>query len=205
MVLPGALRRILAPTLARRSYKSQTSILKEILLELSRCTTVGPSPAASGHLVGERLKRHDWAADINLDHAVGKQRNQSGVAVQLLSVFEYDDASLVRPHLIRPKWLVPYVEELTECELLLRRGFHVDDSVGNVRVQPVEAVVDSDVIKGSLRIVLHGLGLRYANTRWQALHVSVEVDRHVDMDVVLHHFFRLCPARDAINASAAKG
>jgi hypothetical protein len=86
------------------------------------------------------------------------------VAVEPLSVFKDDYGSAIGSELGRTQRLIPNIEKLTQREVLLRGGLHVNDAVGGVGVQPVEAVVEPDVVEDAGAVVLHELGLRDTDT-----------------------------------------
>ena len=101
---------------------------------------------AAGHpvrlqAVRERdvLRLDERRADLKLDLGVGVQRDVARVALVHLPVVDGYHVPAGRADLVRAERLAPYVEEVAQRVGALDRGLDVDDAVGGVRVQPVEA------------------------------------------------------------------
>src|SRR5215467_1325455 len=104
---------------------------------------------------GDRLGSDQGSADLELDLGVLGQRDVAGVAVVDLADVDGRDVPLGRAGLARPQRLPPYDEEVAQREGPVDRRLDVDDAVGGVRMQPVEALPAAD--ERALRGVL---GLR---------------------------------------------
>jgi hypothetical protein len=80
------------------------------------------------------------------------QRNVARIGRIPLAVIDGDDLPGGRADLVRAERLAPYVEEITERVGPLDRGLDVDDAVGGVGVQPVEAGAAGDerALRGAL-------------------------------------------------------
>jgi cyclase len=78
-------------------------------------------------------------ADLELDLGVRVQRDVARVALVHLPVVDGHHVPLGRADLVRAERLAPYVEEVAQGEGALDRRLDVDDAIGGVRVQPVEA------------------------------------------------------------------
>ena len=85
------------------------------------------------------LRRNERGADLELDLRLRVQRDVPRVALPDLPVVDGRHVPLGRADLVRAERLAPYVEEVTQGVGALDRRLNVDDAVGGVRVQPVEA------------------------------------------------------------------
>jgi cyclase len=101
---------------------------------------------AAGHpvrlqAVRERdvLRLDERRANLKLDLGVGVQRDVARVPLEHLPVVDGYHVPAGRADLVRTEWLAPDIEEVTQRVGALDRGLDVDDAVGGVRVQPVEA------------------------------------------------------------------
>ena len=85
------------------------------------------------------LRLHERGADLEADLRVRVQRDVTRVALVDLPVVDGHHVPLGRAHLVRAERLAPYVEEVAQGVGAMDRGLDMDDAVGGVRVQPVEA------------------------------------------------------------------
>src|SRR6516162_5825070 len=85
------------------------------------------------------LRRDERGADLELDLRLRVQRDVPRVALPDLPVVDGLHVPALRAELVRAERLAPDVEEVTQGVGALDRGLDVDDAVGGVRVQPVEA------------------------------------------------------------------
>src|SRR5260221_10126946 len=88
---------------------------------------------------GYRFRGDQRLADLELDLGVRGERDAAGVALVHLAVVDRGDVSLGRPDGGGPEPLAPFVEEVAQGVGALNRRLDVDDAVGGVGVQPVEA------------------------------------------------------------------
>src|ERR1035437_8173285 len=87
-----------------------------------------------------RLRRGSGRADLELDVGMADERDVPDALGPQLAVHEGGDLALRRPHFGRAERLVPFVEEVAQGVDPPRRGLDVDDPVGSVGVQPVDAL-----------------------------------------------------------------
>src|SRR5690242_5008911 len=93
---------------------------------------------------GDRLRGDQGGADLELDLGMLRDRDVARVAVIDLVVVDRGDVPLLRADLTGPQRLSPYLEEVAQREGPVDRRLGVDDAVGGVRVQPVEALPVAD-------------------------------------------------------------
>jgi imidazole glycerol-phosphate synthase subunit HisF len=85
------------------------------------------------------LRLHERRADLKLDLRVRGQRDVTRVAQEDLPVVDGHHVPARRADLVRAERLAPDIEEVAQRVGALDRRLDVDDAVGGVRVQPVEA------------------------------------------------------------------
>jgi cyclase len=119
-------------------------------------------------------------ADLELNLGVRVQRDVTRVALVHLPVVDGHHVPLGRSDLVRAEWLAPYVKEVAQGEGALDRRLDVDDAVGGVRVQPVEARAGLD--ERALRGV-RGLRAGNADGGRDLARRAVHEDSQVRVDV----------------------
>src|SRR5499427_892400 len=132
---------------------------------------------------GDRLGSDQGSADLELDLGVLGQRDVARVAVVDLAVVDGRDAPLGRAGLARPQRLPPHVEEVAQREGPVDRRLDMDDAVGGVRMQPVEALPAAD--ERALRGVL-GLRPGYSEAGRYLARRAVHNDGQMSVDVEQH-------------------
>ncbi len=103
---------------------------------------------------GDRYRRDERRADLELDLGVGGERDVAGVALVQAAVVDRGDMPAGRPDLPRPERQAPLVEEVAQGVDAVHRRLDVDNAVGGMGVQPVEAVPADDerALGGVLRL-----------------------------------------------------
>jgi imidazole glycerol-phosphate synthase subunit HisF len=104
------------------------------------------------------LRRDQRGADLQLDRGVRVERDVARVALVDLAVVDRGHVPSRRADLVRPERLAPLIEEVPQGVGAVDRRLDVDDAVGGVRVQPVEARAAANV-----RPLRGLLGLRPGN------------------------------------------
>jgi imidazole glycerol-phosphate synthase subunit HisF len=93
---------------------------------------------------GDVLRGDQRGADLQLNLGVRIERDITRVALIHLAVVDGNHVSGFVAHLVRPERQAPFIEEVTQGVGAMDRGLDVDDAVGGVRVQPVEAGAAGD-------------------------------------------------------------
>jgi imidazole glycerol-phosphate synthase subunit HisF len=88
---------------------------------------------------GDLLRGDQRGSDLQLNLGVRIERDIARVALIHLAVVDGDHVSGCLADLVRPEWQAPFIEEVTQGVGAMDGGFDVNDAVGGVRVQPVEA------------------------------------------------------------------
>lgn len=136
------------------------------------------------------MERYDWLTDVNLNDALGEERCYARVANQPFSVLKHNDRSHCGANLAWREWLVPYIEELSEREGSFRWSLNVNGPIGNVCMEPIEAVVQPYVVELPCRILLQESRLRNADPRRQTQQLTFDVHVYQDVNVILHRLVR---------------
>ena len=93
---------------------------------------------------GDLLRGDQRGSDLQLNLGVRIERDIARVALIHVAVVDGDHVSGRLADLVRPEWQAPFIEEVTQGVGAMDGGFDVNDAVGGVRVQPVEAGTAGD-------------------------------------------------------------